>query len=53
MARIRKIGLREETLVSDLLTVPDRCDRVYEFRQEVQLSSRIIPTDPSDSFATN
>lgn len=33
--RIRRIGLREETLVSDLLTVPDRRGRVYEFRQEV------------------
>lgn len=35
IAWIRRIGLREETLVSDLLTVLDRRGRVYEFRQEV------------------
>lgn len=33
---IVRIGLCEETLVSDLLTVPNHRGRAYEFRQEVQ-----------------
>lgn len=40
ITRIRRIGLREETLVSDLL---DRRGRVYEFRQEVLT---VIPYRP-------
>lgn len=53
---IVRIGLCEETLVSDLLTVPNHRGSAYEFRQEVQAIYRPISSLPyhrSGSFATN